>query len=402
MLDDSAADKSVEEILKEAEDLVRETSHSFSALTDGRDLLSIPVTPELIATGQATNLLPAPSIKSKSQRTEELSRDKRTSIRSSSAPPTSRKAGEKIAKVKGGRISGTKSSYSIRHTDSGLDRNEDDKIDLTLRKSKSFASDRIDTNKNIPNQSSSKIKDISKKERTVKFNEDFVSPETEKSNVPNTQVSSQIAEDTHGTLADEFKQYSKKENDSSSAGNSVTQDKISSRKRHMTDIVSVSPPLIQHGDVVGTPEAIFQLIDDEVRNEIVAALKVSSVSNINSKETNSNNKELENNTFSIEQEMGEMFSHDSNNSAPQAEIIEISGTSLKRQPLPVVFEESSLSETSSDVKDSESYQTTKNDHSKDISVQVTDSTLMEQIENLKEELAQARKKILHYKGKNYK
>ncbi|KAJ9594116.1 hypothetical protein L9F63_014432 [Diploptera punctata] len=355
--DDSAAEKSVEEILKEAEDLVRETSHSFSALSEGRDLLKVPTTPDLVIRGQASDILPMPSLKSKSDRSGEPSKDKRSN-RSSSAPPTARKTGERIAKGKGGRITGTKSSYSIRQTDLMTDKNGDNDVD-SFRQNLLSAADRINSNIQVTSHSSSKAKDFARKEKTVTFNEDFVSSETEINNIPNTQVSSHILNARRSVSVES---YLDKNSKGPPTGSSVLLNEASSRKRKMTEIVSISPPLIQHGDVVGTPEAIFQLIDDEVRNEIAAALKETSRSNSNSdKESN----EPENGDINFEEE----FTHEAGNNIIAMDTLNNAGMGLRKQPLSVVLEESSMSEASSEAKN------------------------IKQIERLKEELLKERNQI---------
>lgn len=370
--DDSAADKSVEEILKEAEDLVRETSNSFSGLSDSSDLHKLPITPGLNMS-MAVSLMPEFTASKKKDNkhfiTEEKGKEVRSGMTRASALPTSyRKIDNKSSGLKvrdrGVQLRG----MSTRKTDSRSGMMEEfagdkhsDSTQLTYRNTHENVGARIDDMKvrSVISESKSekhlgnyvgrisKEKDILKMERTVTF-EDGVRLFPKPANSINkkhkdiVQTSSQELQHVESISNGKSDEVSNKGVDlfalESAALQQNTGDGLSTREEkhvdQLTREVSVSASLIQHNDVVGTPKEILHLIDSEVRNEVVAS----------SQEPGTGySQDSDHSSLNIEKEMENIFGHGDSVVNTAVDLQDGVGTSFPRQPQSVVPEESDVS-----------------------------------------------------------
>lgn len=430
--DDSAADKSVEEILKEAEELVRETSHSFSGFSKNSDQLKSPITPGLVIRSMSVNPVRA-SIDSKHSIMEEKDEDGRSSINRPSTAPTTlkrinnRSAGWKM-KDKGEQLRG--SALSSAHLTSGRTDVRPGMVGISGDKFGDFRQvARSDIHENIGARtdggytdvgsvmsgtkstkhsgnysgSTNKRKDLLKKEKTVTF-EDGLSlfPESARSinkiHQSVVQSSSQELHEGESISKEKLNEVSNKE-DSVFTVETVTLQpgteggQFARGEKHgdqLSEVLPVSPPLIQHGDTVGTPEAIFQLIDNEVRSEIVAALQESQ------KNSSQDSNHLSLNT---EKEKKQIFDHGDTARSTMIHSLDSAGISFPKKPLSIVQEESSVSESSlgaDKLKDASTMTTRK--QSSDRCVQATDTSLIEHIATLEKDLLQERNMSLQLKG----
>ncbi|KDR21620.1 hypothetical protein L798_01855 [Zootermopsis nevadensis] len=370
--DDSATDKSVEEILKEAEDLVRETSYSFSGLSDSSNLLDLPITRRLDRS-TAVGLTPESKTSKKTDKrfiTEEKGKKAQSSLNRASAVSASyRKMEVKSANLKmrdkGERLRGMSPrrtgsesgmeefngdnkfgdsrelAYSNTHDDIGA-RLSEIKVGSVISDSKS--------GKHLGNVSGStrKERDSSKKDRTVTFEDGlhlFPKP---------TDTISKKHEDTVETSRKKLQQVESisniksgeisSENDAlfalgSSAVQQSTRDASSAtddkRVDRVTKEVSVSAPLIQHGDMVTTPEAIFCLIDGEARNEVVPALQESE---------KNYSQDSDHSSLNIEKEMENIFGRDDSAGNTMVDLRGDVGTLFHKRDQSAVVEDSNVSE----------------------------------------------------------
>ncbi|XP_069699622.1 centrosomal protein of 162 kDa [Periplaneta americana] len=424
--DDSAAEKSVEEILKEAEELVRETSHTFSGLSDTSNLLRAPVTSGLIIKGRSASHIPSTTTSKKKDlpdymtSKEKRKNDENISRKALSTPRSSRKITSKSPSRekldKSDRYSFTRTS-SLRTT---LKKSDNKSFETEIKSSDNFkartssqnSGRRVDSRvENKTNRMSmedlalsyssdfNKIKDLSKKEKTVTFEESYSlypEPKEQVDKIHTVQISSQILPKEHerksnmnpNRVEGVLERTTPQMEDADSY--SLLEDRNDGQ---LTEVISVSPPLIQHGDMLGAPEAIFQLIDNEVRNEIVAALE----------ESKSASSQHENEpSLSIEKDREKIFGPDDNMGNEASDSLDGAGFSFPSKRLSVVREESSVSDTSLDIdKFKDAVTMTELLCGKDFSdkcVQVRDDSTDEDMTSLKNELLEERKKLLKLKS----
>jgi hypothetical protein len=160
--------------------------------------------------------------------------------------------------------------------------------------------------------------------------------------------------------------------------------------RRLSEVLPISPPLIQHGDTVGTPEAIFQLIDTEVRSEIVAALQESQ---------KNSSQDSDHSSLNTEKEMKQIFGHGNIAGSTVVHSLDTARISFPKKPLSIVQEESSVSESSLGVDNLKDASTmTVRKQSSDRCVQVTDTSLVEHVATLEKDLLQERNMSLHLKS----
>lgn len=430
--DDSAADKSVEEILKEAEELVRETSHSFSGFSNNSDQLKSPITPGLVIRSMSVNPGRA-SIDSKHFVTEEKDEDGRSSInRPSTAPTTlkginSKSAGWKM-KDRGEQLQG--SALGSVHLTAGKTDIRPGVVEIIGDKFGDFRQvARSDIRENIGARtdngytdvgsvmsgtksakrlgnysgSTNKRKDLLKKEKTVTF-EDGLSLFPKSASSINkihqsvVQSSSQKLHEGESISKEKSDEVPNKE-DSAFTVETVTlqpgteHGQFTRGEKHgdqLSEVLPVSPPLIQHGDTVGTPEAIFQLIDNEVRSEIVAALQESQ---------KNSSQDSNHSSLNTEKEKKQIFDHGDTARSTMIHSLDSAGISFPKKPLSIVQEESSMSESSLGVdklKDASTMTARKQSH--DICVQATDTSLIEHVATLEKDLLQERNMSLQLKS----
>jgi hypothetical protein len=157
----------------------------------------------------------------------------------------------------------------------------------------------------------------------------------------------------------------------------------------LSEVLPVSPPLIQHGDAVGTPEAIFQLIDNEVRSEIVAALQ----------ESQKNSSQGSDQLLNTEKEKKQIFGHGDTARSTMIHSLDSASISFHKKSLSIVQEESSVSESSLGVAKLKDASTmTARIQSSDRCVQATDTSLMEHVATLEKDLLQERDASLQLKS----
>jgi hypothetical protein len=438
--DDSAADKSVEEILKEAVQLVRETSHSFSGLGDHNELLISPVEERLVVRGATVNPVPASSASKKTDSkhfiTEGEGKDGQinvigahttsTSPRKVANKSGSGKAGDNAEQLRSSRLGSTMGNY--RKTDTGLGMQEISDVKFHDLKQvtcsgthanvgartgdgRTTVGNVIDTKsaKHLGSYSGSvsKRKDLLKKEKTVTFEDGLSlfpkSPRYISKKQENVlQTSSQKLQKEEGISKGKLVKASK-ENDDLHVFENVTQqqgveDGLSVRKEKrddlLTKVLSVSPPLIQHGDVVGTPEAVFQLIDSEVRSEIVAALQESE---------KSSSQVSDHSSLSAGKEIGERLVHSDTTGSTMVDLPDVGGTSFPRTSLSLILEESTVSEPLTRVEKLKDACTMTGElpgrQSSDRCVQVTDSSVAERVASLEKQLLQERNMSLQLRSR---
>jgi len=418
----------VEEILKEAEDLVRETSHSFSGLSENSDLLKLPITPGLIVNKMSVNLIPASTTSKKTNnkhlRTEVEDKDGQNSITKattgkinsksacgkmrekdeqlrSSRVGSSRKTDSQLAleEVSGGKFSDSRQvTYSGKHEDIGSHTDDGDtKVESMIPDSK--------FTKYVGNFSMSKEKELLKKEKTVTFEDDpRLFPKStvgiNKKLKGAVKTSSQKLQQQESNLKGKSSEVCNKDDDlfileSASLQPGVRNGLSARDEKHgdqLTKVVSVSPPLIQHGDLVGTPESLFQLITDEVRDEVVAALQESE---------KSSSQDSDHASLNTETEIGKIFGRGDSPGSTVDSLADI-GTSFPRKPLSVVLEEVSVSQPSLGVDKLKDASTmTEESPGKELSdrsVQVMDSSVAEHVANLEKELLHERNTSLQLKS----
>jgi hypothetical protein len=176
------------------------------------------------------------------------------------------------------------------------------------------------------------------------------------------------------------------------------EDRLSVRKEkcgdHLTKVLSVSPPLIQHGDIVGTPEAVFQLMDSEMRSEIVAALQVSE---------KSPSRVSDHSSMYVPKEIDKGFVGSDTTGSTIVDSPHTVGTSFLRKSLSHVLEESSVLESLTRVKKLKDASTFTGElparQANDRCVQVTDNSVAERVASLEKELLQEQNMSLQLKGK---
>jgi hypothetical protein len=437
--DDTAANKSVEEILKEAVQLMRETSHSFSGLGDHSELLISPVEEGLGVRGATVNPVPASqaSKKTDSKRfiTEGKVKDGLINISGAHTTSTSRKVTNKTGSGKAGdngewlrssRLGST--MVTGRRAGSGLGMKEISGVkfhDLkqvpcsgTHAEVGARTSDGgtkvgsvIDTKsaKHLGSYSDSvtKKKDLLKKEKTVTFEDGLSlfpeSPRNSSKKQENViQTSSPKLQQEENISKGRLVKVSK-ENDDLHVLENVTQQQgvkggLSVRKEkcgdHLTKVLLVSPPLIQHGDIMGTPEAVFQLIDSEVRSEVVAALQESE---------KSSSQVSDHSSLNIRKEIDERLVHSDTTRSTMVDSSDV-GTSFPRKSLSLILEESSVSEFPVRVEKLKKDASTmtgelRGRQSNDRCVQVTDNSMAERVASLEKELLQKRSTSLELKSR---
>jgi hypothetical protein len=409
--DNSAADRSVEEILKEAEDLVRETSNSFSGLSDSSDLLKLPITSGLVRS-MAVGVKPESTTSTKTVNKHFITKEKGKEAqkrvnRVSTLSTTYRKVGSKLesseVRDRGEQLRGmsprrgmeefsgsSQLTYSNTRDNIGV-RTDDVKVGSVISGSES--------EKHTGNYSGSisKEKSLLKKERTVTFGDSvhlFPKPtgsinKKQKNIVPTSSRKLRQVESIPNGQSDEI---SNKDDDmfalesaavqrSTRDGLSATEDK---RVDQLTKVMSVSPPLIQHGDVVGTPEAIFELIDSEVRSEVVATLQ---------EPERSRSQDSDLSSLNIEKEMEKIFGHGDN----VGNTMDSVGTSFPRKPRSVVHDESNVPEPSLGVDKSKDASTMTEGSNR--FVEAGDSSVAAHVASLEKELHQERSTVLQLKSK---
>lgn len=425
----------MEEILKEAVQLVRETSHSFSGLGNDSELLISPVEEGLAVRGTTVNPVPASST-SRHFVTEEKGKDGQSYITRACTMSTSPrkeenksggwKAGDSGERLRSSRLGSTKES--CRKTDTRLGMQEIDGENFRDLKQGMCLETHANTGartgdggmkvgsvivtksaKHLGNYSGSVIKrkDLLKKEKTVTFGDGLSlfpksSHNTSKKQENVLQTSSQKLQLEENISRRKLDKVSK-EYDDLHFFESVTQqqgikDGLSARRRkhedRLTEVLSVSPPLIQHGDIRGTPEAVSQCIDSEVRSEIVAALRESERSSSQVSDCSSLN---------IRKEIDKKFGHTDATGSTILDSPDVVGTSFHRKALSLILEESSVSESSSSVKKLKDASTVTDElagrHASDRSVQVTDSSVTERVYSLEKELIQERNTSLQLKSR---
>jgi hypothetical protein len=402
--DDSATDKSVEEILKEAEELVRETSHSFSGFSDNSDLLKSPVTPGLVIRSRSANPVRAS--------TEEKGKEGQSSMsRPSTGPSTLKRINNKSAgwkmRDKGeqhrgstlGSVHVTSGKSDIRP---GVEEISSDKFGDSKEVAVSGIHENIGTGshdgsidigsvtsgmkpaKRLGNYSSSitKGKDLPRKEKTVTF-EDGLSLFPKSVSSVNKKHKSLVESSSQKLREGEIISEGKSGETFNKDDSVVTLQPGLRDEKHgdqLSKVLPASPPLIQHGDTVGTPEAIFQLIDNEVRHEIVAALQESQ------KDSTENSDHPSLNTDKAKEQILE---HGDSVRSTMIHTLDSTAISFPKRPLSIVQEESSVSESSlgEDKRKDASTMTARN-QSSDGWVQATDTSLIEHVAALEKDLLQ--------------
>lgn len=438
--DDSAADKSVEEILKEAVQLVRETSHSFSGLGDHSELLISPVEEGLAVKGTTVNPVPASSANKETDNKNFVAEGKvkdgqvnivgahtvslssRTvtnksgsgkagnigeQLRSStllSTKVTCRKTGTGLGMQE---ISGVKFHNSRQVTSSGTPAN----VGARTGDGGTKVGSLIDTKfeKRLGSQSGgvSKRKDLQKKEKTVTF-EDGLSLVPKSSHYISKKQENVQQTSSHKLQQEESISKGKlvkvsEENDDLHVFENVTHqqgfaDGVSVRKEkcgdHLTKMLSVSPPLIQHGDMVATPEAVLHLSDSEMRSEIVAALQ---------KSEKSHSQVSYYSSLNVLKEIDKRFVDSDTPGSIMVDSPHAVGTSFLRNSPSLVLEESSVLESLSRVKKLKDASTFTGElpgrQSNDRCVQVTDNSMAERVASLEKELLQEQNMSLQLKSK---
>ncbi|XP_023701930.1 centrosomal protein of 162 kDa isoform X2 [Cryptotermes secundus] len=430
--DDSAADKSVEEILKEAEELVRETSHSFSRFSNKSDQLKSPTTPGLVIRSMPVNPVHA-SIDNKHFVMEGNDEDSQSSInRPGTAPRTLTRINNKSAgwkmidkgeQLRGsilGSVHQTSGKIDVRpgveeisgdkfgdfrqvahsdiHENSGA-RTDGGYTDVECMMSGTKSA------KHLGNYSGStnKRKDLLKKEKTVTF-EDGLSL-FPKSASSMSKICHSVEQSSSQKLHEGESISKKKSEASNKEDNVLTVETVTLQpgaedeqfvrgEKHgdqHSKVLTVSPPLIQHGETVGTPDAIFQLIDSEVRSEIVAALQESQK---NSSQDSSHS------SLNTEKEKEEIFDHGNNVRSTMIHSLDSAGISFTKKPLSTVQEESSVSESSLGVdKLKDASTVTARKQSSGRCVQVTDTSLIEHVATLEKDLLQEQNMSLQLKSR---
>jgi hypothetical protein len=417
--DDSAADKSVEEILKEAEELVRETSHSFPGFSDNSDLLKSPVTPGLVIRSRSVNPVPA-STDLKHFVKEGKGKEGLSSIsRPNTAPTTLRrinnrssgwKMRDKSEHLHGSVLDSVHLMSGKTDIRQGVEEVIGDKFGDSLQVALSDThgarsdGDCTDVGSMLSGTKSAKLvrnysgdttkrKDVLKKEKAVMF-EDGLSLFPKSGNIINKKHKSLVESSSQKLHEDEI--ISKRKSaEMSNKDDSVftletvslqpgTEGELCSRgEKHedqLSEMLPVSPPLIQHGHSVGTPEAIFQLIDHEVRSEVVAALQESQ---------KNSSEDFDHSALDRDKGKTQLFEHGDAARSTMVHTLDTTGISYPKQPLSVVQEESSLSEVSlgaNKLKDASTM--TSRNQSSDRCVQVTDTSLIERVANLEKDLLQ--------------
>lgn len=439
--DDSAADKSVEEIIKEAVQLVRETSHSFSGLRDHSELLISPVEEGLAVKGTTVNPVLASSTNKETDKknliTEGKGKDGQVNIigahtmsslstRTATNKSGSEKAGNIGEQLRSSMLRSTK--VTCRKTDTGLGMQEISGV--KFHDSRQVTSSGtpanvgastgdggtkvgsvIDTKfeKHLGSHSGSvnKRKDLLKKEKTVTF-EDGLSLFPKSSHYISKKQENAQQSSSHKLQQEESIYKGKlvkvsEENDDLHVFENATHqqgfaDGLSMRKEkcgdHLTKVLSVSPPLIQHGDIVATPEAVLQLIDSETRSEIVAALQESEKIPSQVSHYSSSN---------VLKEIDKRFVNSATTGSIMVDSPHAVGTSFLRNSPSLVLEESSVLESLSRVKKLKDASTFTGElpgrQSNDRCVQVTDNSMAERVANLEKELLQEQNMSLQLKSK---
>jgi len=424
--DDSAADKSVEEILKEAVQLVRETSHSFSGLGDHSELLISPVEEGLAVKDTTVNPVPASSANKETDNknliTEGKDKDGHT-MSSSSRTVTNKsgsgKAGNIGEQLRSSTLRSTK--VTCRKTDTGLGMQEISGVkfhnsrQVTSSGTPANVGARtgdggtkvgslIDTKfeKHLGSHSGgvSKRKDLQKKEKTVTFEDGLslvskLSHYISKKQENVQQTSSYKLQQEESISKGELVKVSE-ENDDLHVFENVTHqqgfaDGLSVRKEkcgdHLTKVLSVSPPLIQHGDIVATPEAVLQLTDSEIRSEVVVALQESEKSHSQVSEYSSLN---------VLKEIDKRFVDSDTTGSIMVDLPHVVGTSFLRNSPSLVLEESRVKK----LKDASTFTgELPGRQSNDRCVQVTDNSMAERVASLEKELLQEQNMSLQLKSK---
>jgi hypothetical protein len=402
--DDRSADKSMEEILKEADDLVRETCNSFPGLSDSSDLLKLPITPGLIR-GMAVNLMPESTASKKRDKhfiTEEKGKEVQSSMTRGSTLSTSyrktdskstgskvRDRGEQLRGMsprKKDSRSGTEEfagdkfgdsrqlMYPNTHENIGA-RIDDMKVGSVISESKS--------EKHLRNYSGSisKEKDVLKKERTVTFEDGLhLFPEPtdsiNKKHKDIVQTSSQKLQQVESISNRKSDEISNKDDDlfalESATLQQSTGDGLSTREDErvdqLTKEISVSRPLIQHGDVV-------------------AALQ---------EPKNSCSQDSDHSSFNIEKEMENIFGHGDSAGNTMVDSWDGVGISFPRKPQSVVLEESNVSDPFVGVDKLKDASTMT--EGSDRFVQASDSSVAEHVDSLEKELLHERSTSLQLKS----
>jgi hypothetical protein len=413
--DDSAAEKSVEEILKEAEELVRETSHTFSGFSDGSDLLKSPVTPGLVIRSRSANPV-CSSTDSKHYVTEEKGKEGQTSIsRPSTAPTTLKRINNKSGgwkmRDKGQQLRG--SAFGSVHLTSGktdighgVEEISNDKFGDSMQVAISDIHENIGARSDeghidigsvmLGTKSAKRLgnysgKDLLKKEKTVTFDDGlslFPKSVSSINKKHKSLIESSDKKVREGEIVSEGKSDEMcNKDDSAFALKTVTLQPgtecgpFARGEKHgeqLSQVLPVSPPLIQHGDTVGTPEAIFQLIDNEVRSEIVVALQESQ---------KYSSEDSDRPSLNADKEKKQMFDHGDTARSMMIHTPDSSGISFPKKPLSIVQEESSVSESSlgeDKLKDASTM--TARNRSSDGCVQATDTSWIEHVATLEEDL----------------
>jgi len=437
--DDSAADKSVEEILKEAVQLVRETSHSFSGLGDHSELLISPVEEGLTVKGTTVNPVPASSANKETDNknfiTEGKGKDGQVNIvgahtMSSSSRTVTNKSGSGKAGNIGEQLRSSKlhsSKVTCRKTDTELGMQEISGVKFHNSRqvtssgtSANFGArtgeggtkvgSLIDTKfeKHLGSHSGgvSKRKDLQKKEKTVTFEDGlslfpksshYISKKQENVQQTSSHKLQQEESISKGNLVkvseenDDLHVFENVAHQQFADGLSVRKEKCGN---HLPKVLPVSPPLIQRGDTVATPEAILQLTDSEMRSEIVAALQESEKSHSQVSDYSSLN---------VLKEIDKRFADSDTTGSIMVDLPHAVGTSFLRNSPSLVLEESSVLESLSRVKKLKDASTITGElpgrQSNDICVQVTDNSMAERVASLEKELLQEQNMSLQLKSK---
>lgn len=438
--DDSAADRSVEEILKEAVQLVRETSHSFSGLGDHSELLISPAEEGVAVKGTTVNRVSASSANKETDNNyfiiEGKGKDGQVNIigahTMSSSPRIvtnksgSGKAGNTGEQLRSSMLRSTK--VTSRKTDTGLGMQEisgvkfHDSRQVTSSgtpanigartggggsKAGSLIDPKFEKHLGSHSGSVSKRKDLLKKEKTVTF-EDGLSQFPKSSHYISKKQENVQQTSSHKLQQEESISKGKivkvsEENDDLHVFENVTHqqgfaDGLCVRKEkcedHLTKVLSISPQLIQHGDIVGTPEAVLQLIDNEMRSEIVAALQESEKSPSHMSDYSSLN---------VLKETDKRFVDSDTTGSTVADSPHAVGTSFLRNSPSLVLEESSVLESLSKVtklKDASTFTgELSGRQSNDSCVQVTDNSMAERVASLEKELLREQNVSLQLKSK---
>jgi hypothetical protein len=299
-------------------------------------------------------------------------------------------------------ISGVKFHDSRQVTSSGTPENVGARTGDGRTKVGSVIDTKFEKHLGSHSGSVNKRKDLLKKEKTVTFEEGLsLFPKSshyiskKQGNVQ--QTSSHKLQQEESISKGKLVKVSE-ENDDLHVFENVTHqqgfaDGLSVRKEKR-GALSVSPPLIQHGDKVATPEAVLQLIDSEMRSEIVTALQESEkspsqVSNYSS--------------LNVLKEIDKRFVDSDTTGSIMIDSPHAVGTSFLINSPSLVLEESSVLESLSRVKKLKDASTFTGElpgrQSNDRCIQVTDNSMAERVVSLEKELLQEQNMSLQLKSK---